>query len=101
MVEHLHTIGLRRFAVMYEDDPFGKSGLAGAETALAKPGLTAAAKGGYDPTKPEDIDATVAANAPANPDAIIMVSINRVSAAFVMKMRAKGSKARVQAALNL
>ncbi|MDP3825446.1 MAG: ABC transporter substrate-binding protein, partial [Polaromonas sp.] len=24
MVEHLHTIGLRRFAVMYQDDPFGK-----------------------------------------------------------------------------
>ena len=33
MVEHLHTIGLRRFAVMYQDDPFGKSGLAGGRKA--------------------------------------------------------------------
>jgi len=95
MVEHLSTIGLRRFAVMYQDDPFGKSGLAGAETALKKLGLTAVARGGYDRTKPEDIDAAVAAIAPANPDAIIMVSVNRASAALVKKMRAQGSKARL------
>ncbi|MBI2768070.1 MAG: ABC transporter substrate-binding protein [Burkholderiales bacterium] len=95
MVEHLHTIGLRRFAVMYQDDPFGKSGLAGAETALKKLGLQAVAKGGYDRTKPEEIDAAVAAIAPASPDAIIMVSVNRASAAFVKKMREKGSKARL------
>jgi ABC-type branched-subunit amino acid transport system substrate-binding protein len=95
MVEHLHTIGLRRFAVMYQDDPFGKSGLAGAESAMQKLGLQPVAKGGYDRTKPEDIDAAVAAIAPANPDAIIMVSVNRASAAFIKKMRAQGSKARL------
>jgi len=95
MVEHLHTIGLRRFAVMYQDDPFGKSGLAGAESAMQKLGLQPVARGGYDRTKPEDIDAAVAAIAPANPDAIIMVSVNRASAAFIRKMRAQGSKARL------
>ncbi|RYG10194.1 MAG: ABC transporter substrate-binding protein [Burkholderiales bacterium] len=95
MVEHLHTIGLRRFAVMYQDDPFGKSGLAGAEAALQKLGLKAVARGGYDRTKPEEVDAAVAAIAPAEPDAIIMVSVNRASAAFIRKMREKGSKARL------
>lgn len=95
MVEHLHTIGLRKFAVMYQDDPFGKSGLAGAEQALEKLGLKAVAKGGYDRTKPEEVDAAVAAIAPAEPDAIIMVSVNRASAAFVKKMREKGSRARL------
>ena len=95
MVEHLQSIGLRRFAVMYQDDPFGKSGLAGAETALQKLGLQAVAKGAYDRTKPEDIDAAVAAIAPATPDAIIMVAVNRASAAFIKKMRAQGSKARL------
>jgi len=95
MVEHLHTIGLRRFAVMYQDDPFGKSGLAGAEAALQKLGLKAVAKGGYDRAKPEEVDAAVAAIAPAEPDAIIMVSVNRASAAFIRKMREKGSKARL------
>lgn len=95
MVEHLHTIGLRRFAVMYQDDPFGKSGLAGAESALEKLGLKAVGKGGYDRTKPEEVDAAVAAIAPTEPDAIIMVSVNRASAAFIKKMREKGSKARL------
>lgn len=37
----------------------------------------------------------MAAIAPANPDAIIMVSVNRASAAFIKKMRAQGSKARL------
>ncbi|MEO7888178.1 MAG: ABC transporter substrate-binding protein [Polaromonas sp.] len=95
MVEHLHTIGLRRFAVMYQDDPFGKSGLAGAESALKKLGMTAVATGSYDRTKPEEVAAAVAAIGGANPDAIIMVSVNRASAAFIKKMRAQGSKARL------
>jgi len=95
MVEHLHTIGVRRIAVMYQDDGFGKSGLAGAESALKKLGLSLVAKGGYDRAKPEEIDAAVAAIAPANPEAIIMVSVNRASAAFIKKIRAKGSSARL------
>ena len=95
MVEHLQSIGLRRFAVMYQDDAFGKSGLAGAETALQKLGIQAVAKGAYDRAKPEEIDAAVAAIAAASPDAIIMVAVNRASAAFIKKMRAQGSKARL------
>jgi branched-chain amino acid transport system substrate-binding protein len=95
MVEHLNTIGVHRIAVMYQDDPFGKSGLTGAEAAMQKLGLKLVAKGGYDRTKPEEVDAAVAAIAPASPDAIIMVSVNRASAAFIKKMRAKGSKARL------
>ncbi|HVE53517.1 MAG TPA: ABC transporter substrate-binding protein [Ramlibacter sp.] len=95
MVEHLYTIGLRRFAVMYQDDPFGKSGLAGAERALQKLGMKLVAQGGYDRTKPEAIEAAVAAIAPAAPDAIIMVSVNRASAAFIKQMREKGNKARL------
>lgn len=95
MVEHLHTIGVRKFAVMYQDDPFGKSGLAGAERALEKLGLKAVARGGYDRTKPEDVDAAVNAISAAQPDAIIMVAVNRASAAFVKKIREKGSRARL------
>lgn len=95
MVEHLHTVGLRRFAVMYQDDPFGKSGLAGAENALKKLGLNAVAKGGYDRSKPEEVDTAVAAIAAADPDGIIMVAVNRASAAFIKKMREKGSKAKL------
>lgn len=95
MVEHLHTVGVRRIAVMYQDDPFGKSGLAGAEMAMKKLGLQLVAKGGYDRAKPEEVDAAVNAIAPANPDAVIMVSVNRASAAFIKKIRARGSQAQL------
>jgi ABC-type branched-subunit amino acid transport system substrate-binding protein len=95
MVEHLHTIGLRRFAVMYQNDGFGKSGLAGAEQATTRLGLQLVAAGHYDRTKPEEVDEAVKAIAPANPDAVIMVSVNRASAAFVKKLRAAGSRAQL------
>lgn len=95
MVEHLYTLGLRKVAVMYQDDPFGKNGLAGAQKALEKLNLKPVATGSYDRTKPEEVDAAVSAIAPANPEAVIMVSVNRASAAFVKKLRASGSKARL------
>lgn len=95
MVEHLHTIGVRRIAVMYQDDAFGKSGLAGAESAMKKLGLALVAKGGYDRSKPEEVDAAVAAIVPAKPEAVIMVSVNRASAAFIKKIRAQGSVAQL------
>lgn len=95
MVEHLHTIGLRRFAVMYQNDGFGKSGLAGAEQAIARLGLRLVASGHYDRAKPEEVDEAVKAIAPANPDAVIMVSVNRASAAFIKQLRAAGSRAQL------
>ena len=95
MVEQLHTLGLRRFAVFYQDDPFGKSGLAGADSALQKLGMKTVASGRYDRTKPEEVDAAVTAIAAAEPDAVIMVSVNRASAAFIKKMRAQGNRARM------
>ena len=39
MVQQLTTLGMNRVAVMYQDDGFGKAGLAGVEAALAKRGL--------------------------------------------------------------
>ena len=89
MVTHLHIIGLRCFAVMYQGNLFGKSGLAGAENALKKLGLNAVARGGYYRSKPEEVDAAVAAIAAADPDAIIMVAANRASAAFIKRCAKK------------
>ncbi|HEX3141979.1 MAG TPA: ABC transporter substrate-binding protein [Rhizobacter sp.] len=95
MVEHLHTLGLRKFAVFYQNDGFGKSGLAGAEAALTKLNLKAVATGSYDRTKPEEIDPATAAIAAAQPDAVIMVAVNKASSALIKKLRDGGSKARL------
>jgi branched-chain amino acid transport system substrate-binding protein len=95
MVEHLHTLGLRKFAVFYQNDGFGKSGLAGAEAALTKLNLKAVVTGNYDRTKPEEIDAAATAIGAANPDAVIMVAVNKASSALIKKLRASGNKARL------
>jgi branched-chain amino acid transport system substrate-binding protein len=95
MVEHLNTIGIRRIAVMYQDDPFGKSGLAGAQAAMAQLNITPVALGHYDRTKPEEVDEAAATIAAAKPEAVIMVAVNRASAAFARKLHAAGSAARL------
>jgi len=95
MVEHLYTLGLRKFAVFYQNDGFGKGGLMGAERALEKLKLKAVATGHYDRTKPDDIEAAATAISNAQPDAVIMVAVNRASSAFIRKLRDSGNRARL------
>ena len=95
MVEHLSTIGVKRIAVFYQDDPFGTSGLVGATDAMKRINMAPVATGGYDRTKPDDVDQAVAKIAPANPDAVIAVSVNRATASFIRKMRAAGQQAQI------
>ncbi len=95
MVEHLHTLGLRKFAVFYQNDGFGKGGLVGAERALEKLNLKAVATGHYDRTRPDDIQAAASAIAAAQPDAVIMVAVNRASSALIKKLREEGNRARL------
>ncbi|MBC7995550.1 MAG: ABC transporter substrate-binding protein [Rhizobacter sp.] len=95
MVEHLHTLGLRKFAVFYQNDGFGKSGLAGAEAALTKLNLKAVATGNYDRTKPDDIETAAAGIMAGNPDAVIMVAVNKASSALIKKLRESGNRARL------
>jgi ABC-type branched-subunit amino acid transport system substrate-binding protein len=95
MVEHLHTIGIQRIAVLYQNDPFGKSGLAGAQAAMEKLGIKPVAMGSYERTKPEGVEEAVRAIAAVQPEAVIMVAVNRASAAFTRQLRAAGSSARL------
>jgi len=90
MVDHLVTVGVKRIAVMHQADAFGKSGLAGAQAALAKYNLKLAATGDYDRAKPEEIDKAVASITAAKPDAVILVAVNRASSAFIKKLRLSG-----------
>ncbi|WOB09757.1 ABC transporter substrate-binding protein [Piscinibacter gummiphilus] len=95
MVEHLYTLGLRKFAVFYQNDGFGKGGLIGAERALEKLKLKAVATGHYDRTKPDDIDAAAKTIGDAQPDAVIMVAVNKASSALIKKLRDSGNRARL------
>jgi branched-chain amino acid transport system substrate-binding protein len=96
MVGQLFTTGVKHIAVYYQNDGFGKAGLAGVENALAKRGLKLAASAPYERNK---LDASVAEAvkviAESKADAVIMVSINVTTAAFVKAYRSAGGTAQL------
>lgn len=94
IVDELQMLRMNRIAVMYQDDPFGKAGLAGVEAALKKRHLTLAATGAY-PKNTDDVSAAVKAIAKANPQAVVMISVNKSTAAFSKQVRAVSTVAQL------
>jgi branched-chain amino acid transport system substrate-binding protein len=94
MVQQLTTLGMQRIAVMYQDDGFGKAGLAGVEAAMAKRQLKLVATAGYE-RNTDKVDAAVKAIKAADPHAVIMISINKPTAAFVKQYREAGGGAQL------
>jgi branched-chain amino acid transport system substrate-binding protein len=94
MVQQLTTLGMKRIAVMYQDDGFGKAGLAGVEAAVGKRGLKLAIAAGYERNTDKVEDAVKKIKA-ADPQAIIMISINKPTAAFVKQYRESGGGAQL------
>lgn len=89
IVDQLTTLGINRIAVFYQDDAFGKAGLGGVEAALAKRKLKVHVTGVYDKTK-NDVGEAVKAIGGADPQAVVMISTYKPTAAFVKQMRAAG-----------
>lgn len=92
IVQQYETIGYRRFAVFYQDDAFGRDGLASAEKAVAQAGGTLVAKAGYEKNTTE-VAAAVKAIAAADAQAVIMISNTAASAEFVRQSRTAGNLA--------
>lgn len=83
------TLGLKNFAVFYQNDGFGKSGLNGVNAALKKYNLTPTALGTVERNS-GDVSAAVAAIAKARPQAVVMVSVYKASAEFIRQMKKTG-----------
>ena len=94
MVQQLATLGIDRVAVMYQDDGFGKAGLAGVEAALAKRGRKLVASAGYE-RNTDHVEAAVNAIKAADVQAVIMIAINKPAAAFVKRYRELGGGAQL------
>lgn len=92
IVAQYETIGYKRFAVFYQNDPFGLDGLASAEASIRKAGGELAVKSGYEKNTTE-VAAAVKAIVNAAPQAVIMVSNTAASAEFVKQSRAAGNLA--------
>ncbi|GAD21322.1 ABC transporter substrate-binding protein [Acidovorax sp. MR-S7] len=94
MVQQLATLGMDRVAVMYQDDGFGKAGLAGVEAALARRGLTLAASAGYE-RNTDQVEAAAQTIKAVDAQAVIMIAINKPAAAFVKRYRELGGGAQL------
>lgn len=94
MVNQVVTLGMTRIAVMYQDDAFGKAGLAGVEDAAARRGLKLVAAAPYE-RNTDQVHGAVRAIATADAQAVIMISVNRSTAAFAKQYRAAGGGAQL------
>ncbi|MDM0112581.1 ABC transporter substrate-binding protein [Variovorax sp. J22R133] len=94
MVQQVTTLGVKRIAVMYQDDAFGKAGLEGVNAALVKRGLKLAVAAGYE-RNTDKVDEAVQKIKASDAQAVIMISINKPTAAFVKRYREAGGAAQL------
>jgi branched-chain amino acid transport system substrate-binding protein len=86
IVEHLDAMGVKKVAVLYQNDAYGKSGLEGVTQALKKRNLDVLATAVVERNS-VDVAAAVAKMKAAQPRAIVMISAYKASAAFIRAMR--------------
>lgn len=79
----------RRIAVFYQDDSYGKAGLAGVERALGKRQMKAVATGTVQ-RNTVDVAAAVKQIVAAKPDGVVMISAYTSCAAFVREAKKAG-----------
>ncbi|MCM8594298.1 ABC transporter substrate-binding protein [Accumulibacter sp.] len=91
IVNQLVSLGFRNIAVLYQNDGFGKSGLDGVVAALRKHNQAPSAVATVERNS-VDVSQAVRTIAAANPQAVIMVTLYKPTAAFVRAMRKANQK---------
>ena len=94
MVQQVTTLGMQRIAVMYQDDGFGQAGLEGVRAALARRKLQLSAAAGYE-RNTDKVDEAVKRIQASDAQAVIMISVNKPTAAFVKRYREAGGGAQL------
>jgi len=89
IVGQLTAQTLDRIAVFYQNDDYGKAGLAGVERAMQKRGLKIVATGTVERNSVE-VAGAVKAIGTLEPQAVVMISAYKSCAAFIKAMRAAG-----------
>lgn len=90
IVEQLVSLGSKSISVFYQNDAYGKAGLAGVERALARRNMKIAATATVE-RNTVDVAAAVKTINATKPDAVVMVSAYKSVAAFVKEMKKAGS----------
>jgi branched-chain amino acid transport system substrate-binding protein len=94
MIDQLVTLGVRNIGVFYQNDGFGDAGRKGVEAALARRNLKLAAAASYE-RNTDDVGAAVETLRKSDIGAIIMISVNRSTAAFTRQYRESGGTAQL------
>jgi branched-chain amino acid transport system substrate-binding protein len=90
IVEQLVNLGLTKIAVFYQNDDYGRAGLAGVERAVKKRNLAISVMGTVE-RNTIDVAAAVKAIAPTEPQAVVMISAYKSCAAFIREMKRASS----------
>ncbi len=89
IVKQLTSLGLKKIAVFYQNDAYGKAGLEGVKRALKPLGLEPIALGTVE-RNTVDVAKAVADITPKMPDAIVQISAYKSCAAFIREARKSG-----------
>ena len=89
IVRQLTNLGLKKIAVFYQNDAYGKAGLDGVTRALAELKLAPVATATVERNS-NDVKAAVGKLVPAMPDAVVQITAYASAAAFVRAARKAG-----------
>ena len=88
IVQHLSTLGIKKIAVFYQNDTYGKAGLEGVMRALTKRNLKATAAVTVERNS-VDVAAPLAEILKVAPEAVIQISAYKSSGELIKQARAK------------
>jgi ABC-type branched-subunit amino acid transport system substrate-binding protein len=89
IVKQLTTLGLKKIAVFYQNDSYGKAGLEGVKRALKPLGLEPIALGTVE-RNTIDVAGAIKEIVPKQPDAVVQISAYKSCAAFIREARKAG-----------
>ena len=89
IVQHLSTLGIKKIAVFYQNDSYGKAGLEGVMRALTKRNLQPVAMVTVERNS-VDVAAALAGILKTAPGAVVQISAYKSCAALIKQARAKG-----------
>jgi ABC-type branched-subunit amino acid transport system substrate-binding protein len=93
-IAYLHSMGVKRIALVQTDDSFGADGATGALKGLAAAGLKPVLNEKFDRVEP-DFSKMVVAMAAADAQAVMMIASSTAVASAVTALRAAGAKAQI------
>ncbi len=92
IVEQLVSVGSKKIAVIYQNNAYGKDGRDGIERALTKRSLKVAATSPLE-RETGDVGAAIKPILAAQPDAVVIISSYKPTAAVIKEMKKAGSSA--------